>query len=157
MSSAAPSLILTSPDETSAFAQRVGAQLRPGDTLLLQGDIGAGKSHFARALIQSLQDNPEHVPSPTFTLVQTYETRSGEVWHADLYRLGDPNEAEELGLSDAFTSAICLIEWPDRLGSAAPSNALTLMFEVLETEEHRRVSITGENQELMQRVSKAVP
>ena len=155
MSSAPLSLVLSSPDEMAAFAQNVGALLLTGDTLLLQGDIGAGKSFFARALIQSLQDTPEDVPSPTFTLVQTYETQRGEVWHADLYRLGDPNEAEELGLSDAFSAAICLIEWPDRLGSLTPSSALTLEFDVLETEEHRRVSIQGSNISLTHRISKA--
>ena len=110
MSNAARPLILASPDATAALARRFGTVLRAGDTLLLQGDIGAGKSYFARALIQSLQDIPEDVPSPTFTLVQTYDTRLGELWHADLYRLGDPGEVEELGLTEAFTSAICLIE-----------------------------------------------
>ena len=62
--------------------------LKPGDTVLLEGDIGAGKTHIARQLIQSLQDRPEDVPSPTFTLIQTYDTRAGEIWHADLYRPG---------------------------------------------------------------------
>lgn len=154
MSDAPPFLIVTSQEETSALAQRVGLLLASGETLLLQGDIGAGKSYFARALIQSLQDLPEDVPSPTFTLVQTYDTRAGEIWHADLYRLSDPNEAEELGLSDAFTSAICLIEWPDRLGSLTPPNAIILMFDVLDSEDHRRICVIGNN-DLSHRISKA--
>ena len=92
-----------------------------GDTLLLQGPIGAGKTHLARALIQARQSAAgraaEDVPSPSFTLVQTYEAGETEIWHADLFRLGNAAEADELGLTDAFDAAICLIEWPERLGS----------------------------------------
>jgi len=118
----------SSPEETGDLARRIGAALRPGATLLLDGGVGAGKTHFARALIQSLLLSPEDVPSPTFTLVQTYDGRSGEIWHADLYRLSSPDEVVELGLEEAFETAICLIEWPDRLGELAPPDALTLRF-----------------------------
>ncbi|MBY6113959.1 tRNA (adenosine(37)-N6)-threonylcarbamoyltransferase complex ATPase subunit type 1 TsaE [Mameliella alba] len=122
------SLTLPSPDATCALAQRIGAALGPGDVLLLSGEIGAGKTHFARCLIQSLLDTPEDVPSPTFTLVQTYDTTAGELWHADLYRLTGPDESIELGLTEAFDSAICLVEWPDRLEDLTPSDALHLHF-----------------------------
>lgn len=91
---------------------------------MLAGPVGAGKTHFARSLIKSLLEVPEDVPSPTFTLVQEYETTRGPLWHADLYRLSGPGEIEELGLRDAFDTAICLIEWPDRLGPDAPQDAL---------------------------------
>lgn len=117
-----------SPEETAALATQLGQRLKPGDCLLLSGPIGAGKSHFCRSLIQALQAVPEDVPSPTFTLVQTYETTAGPIWHADLYRLSDAQEIEELGLAEAFAGAICLIEWPDRLGLDAPANALSLNF-----------------------------
>lgn len=129
MPSTLTSLLL--PDETamSQLAARIGASLSAGDVLLLNGPVGAGKSFFARALIQSLQDMPEDVPSPTFTLVQVYDTRAGEVWHADLYRLSSADEAAELGLTEAFDTAICLIEWPDRLGSLAPPSAVHLHFD----------------------------
>ncbi len=128
---------------TADFAQSIGRVLRPGDTVLLDGDIGTGKTHFARSLIQSLQDPPEDVPSPTFTLVQTYETRRGPIWHADLYRLSGPDEIVETGLQDAMESAICLIEWPDRLGPDTPATALTLHFSMGETEETREISATS--------------
>ncbi|MGB7318025.1 MAG: tRNA (adenosine(37)-N6)-threonylcarbamoyltransferase complex ATPase subunit type 1 TsaE [Planktotalea sp.] len=156
MSEAITQLIVNSTAQTAALAQRVGLQLRQGDTILLQGDIGAGKSFFARSLIQSLQDIPEDVPSPTFTLVQTYETRAGEIWHADLYRLSDPDEAEELGLTDAFTTAICLIEWPDRLASLTPINALTLSIETTDVDDQRNITFAGGSVDLKNRLSKAL-
>lgn len=117
---------LSSPDQTAALAVKLGSCLGPGDTLLLAGPIGAGKTHFARSLIQSRLIVPEDVPSPTFTLVQTYDADGAEIWHADLYRLTSPDEVVELGLLDAFETAICLVEWPDRLGTLAPQDALTL-------------------------------
>lgn len=116
----------TNADATSAAAAALGTRLKPGDVVLLAGSVGAGKTHFARSLIQSQLVQPEDVPSPTFTLVQTYDTLIGEVWHADLYRLSSVQDIEELGLIEAFDNAICLIEWPDRLGDLAPLSALTL-------------------------------
>ncbi len=136
-------ITLRSAEETGALAVRLGAVLHAGDVLLLSGGIGAGKTHFARSLIQSLQDLPEDVPSPTFTLVQEYDTTAGALWHADLYRLSDPLEAVELGLEDAFTDAICLIEWPDRLGSLAPPQAIAMDFAVDPSQEDvRHLAIT---------------
>lgn len=124
---APPALLLPSEDETRRLARSIAPLLRVGDVLLLDGPVGAGKSAFARALIRARLDAPdEDVPSPTFTLVQTYPHSSGDIWHADLYRLTHPDEARELGLDDAFDTAICLIEWPDRLGSALPDTALSL-------------------------------
>lgn len=135
------STILTSPDQTAHLARRLGAVLSGGDTVLLSGDVGAGKTHFARALIQSLLAIPEDVPSPTFTLVQTYDAASGsEIWHADLYRLGDPSEVEELGLVEAMQSAICLIEWPDRLASLRPDDALDITLVANDTEDSRTLT-----------------
>ncbi len=113
-----------SPDATARAARMLAAALRPGDTVLLSGDVGAGKTHFARAAIRSLLSAPEDVPSPSYTLVQTYPGRHGDIWHADLYRLVDVSELVELGLEDAFENAIVLVEWPDRLGDLAPPRAL---------------------------------
>lgn len=120
---------LPHPDATARLAKHLGRLLQQGDCVLLEGSIGAGKTHFARALIQSLLQVYEDVPSPTFTLVQTYDSTKGEIWHSDLYRLTQVDEVFELGLEDAFDTAITLIEWPDRLGDLAPPNALHLSFE----------------------------
>lgn len=113
-------------DETARLAAELSGFLTPGDVILLQGDVGAGKTHFARSLIQAILLSPEDVPSPTFTLVQTYETSRGPVWHSDLYRISSTFEIEELGLTEAFEDAICLVEWPDRLGPLRPAGALSV-------------------------------
>ncbi len=134
------SFSLTSPERTSDLARALGARLDAGDVVLLTGDVGAGKTHFARALIQSLLAIPEDVPSPTFTLVQTYDGPACEIWHADLYRLSDPSEVEELGLTDAFDSAICLVEWPDRLASLRPADALDITLAATDADDHRRLT-----------------
>lgn len=117
--------------DTDRLAVWFAQHLRAGDCLLLSGPIGAGKTHFARRLIRSRLGHYEDVPSPTFTLVQTYQA-DVEIWHADLYRLSHPDEAMELGLDAAFDTAICLVEWPDRLGKSVPKSAMTLSMAVAE-------------------------
>lgn len=119
-------LFLADEDATAALGERLAGLLRAGDTVLLEGPIGAGKSHLARALIRARLGRMEDIPSPTFTLVQTYDADGVEIWHADLYRLSHPDEVMELGLDDAFATAICLVEWPERLGSHLPPHALRL-------------------------------
>lgn len=110
---------------SDALALRLALTLQPGDTLLLSGALGAGKTHIARAVIRVLTGrSDEPVPSPTFTLVQTYDTATAEVWHADLYRLSDPQELAELGLDEALGTALCLIEWPDRAAPDWPTACL---------------------------------
>lgn len=121
--------------ETEALGRLCAEIALPGDCFLLSGGLGAGKSTFARAFIRHLLGAEEEVPSPTFTLVQQYgpferHGRETEIWHADLYRLGDPDEVLELGLEEAFGTALCLVEWPDRLGSFAPEGAIELAFEI---------------------------
>lgn len=119
-------LDLPDPAATDLLAARLADLVGPGTCLLLSGPIGAGKSHFARAFIRHRLGYLGDIPSPTFTLVQTYESPTEEIWHADLYRLSHADEVLELGLEQAFGRAICLIEWPDRLGNLAPADALHL-------------------------------
>ncbi len=108
---------------------RLGAQLafvaRRGDLLALSGDLGAGKTTLARAVIQSLTgDKGEEIPSPTFTLVQSYATPRMPVAHLDLYRLRAPSELEELGLDLALRDGIAIVEWPEQAGDQLPADRL---------------------------------
>ncbi|HUN46647.1 MAG TPA: tRNA (adenosine(37)-N6)-threonylcarbamoyltransferase complex ATPase subunit type 1 TsaE [Stellaceae bacterium] len=119
-------LALPSLDATEALARRVGRLLHPGDAVLLSGPLGAGKSAFARAVLRDMAGDPAlEVPSPSFTLVQSYETPRGIVHHYDLWRVNPGPDLRELGLDDAFRD-ITLIEWPDRLGSYAPADPLAI-------------------------------
>jgi tRNA threonylcarbamoyladenosine biosynthesis protein TsaE len=135
-------ITLSTETDTAQLAQRMAGVLTPGDTLLLSGEIGAGKSAFARALIRARLGRMEDVPSPTFTLVQTYDDPDGDIWHCDLYRLTHPDEIFELGLDEAFSTAICLIEWPDRLGVDAPKSALHMAFRAGDPEHNVEISIS---------------
>lgn len=130
------------PDDTCHLARSLAPNLTAGDTLLLSGDVGAGKTHFARCVILALLERPEDIPSPTYTLVQTYHGATCELWHADLYRLGDVSEIEELGLIDAIDAAITLIEWPDRLAGLWPEHALHIRLAPGEDDETREVTLT---------------
>ncbi|MDA7592896.1 tRNA (adenosine(37)-N6)-threonylcarbamoyltransferase complex ATPase subunit type 1 TsaE [Rhodobacteraceae bacterium] len=146
-------LISNDPRETTALATRLKESLQNGDVILLTGEIGAGKSHFARSLIQAAMDKIEEVPSPTFTLVQTYDTKIGSIWHADLYRLNGQSDIFELGLIDAFGNEIVLVEWPDRLGSLEPQDALTVEITILEKNE-RKITFSTTSGEWSERLEK---
>jgi tRNA threonylcarbamoyladenosine biosynthesis protein TsaE len=132
------------PDEaaTAAFAARVSALAAAGDVIALKGDLGAGKTSFARAFIRS-RGGEEEVPSPTFTLVQVYELAGAAIWHFDLYRLKSAEEAWELGIEDAFSEGISLIEWPERLGSLLPRYRLEITFHYGDRPEARRAALDG--------------
>lgn len=131
------------PEETAALAHNIAALLRSRDVILLRGDLGTGKSTFARALIQSLCGKNTEVPSPTFTLVQTYETPAFTLWHFDLYRLKHPEEIYELGIEDAYAHGVSLIEWPERLGTLLPKHALEIEFSYGSHENERILQLTG--------------
>lgn len=122
---------LTQEDLTS-LAKPMAMGLRPGDVVALWGDLGVGKTTFARILIQTLVGKAVDVPSPTFTLVQAYDCPQGELWHCDLYRLKDPEEVYEMGLEDAFHQVICLIEWPERLGDLLPRRRIDMVFKIVD-------------------------
>ena len=117
----APNLTFPLADEagTAALGTRLARLARPGDVIALYGDLGAGKTTLARALIRTLAGPGTEAPSPTFTLAQTYATPGLPIWHFDLYRLEDPGEARELGLEEAV-DGLALIEWPERLGRDLP-------------------------------------
>ena len=119
--------IVDLPDEaaTAALAARISALASPGDVIALKGDLGAGKTTFARGFIRACGCT-EEVPSPTFTLVQVYELGAAAIWHFDLYRIKSPEEAWELGIEDAFSEGISLIEWPERLGPLLPPRRLEI-------------------------------
>lgn len=124
-------LTLALPDvaASEALGASLGRVLRPGDVVALWGDLGMGKTTLARAAVRAASDDPDMaVPSPTFTLVQIYDALTGPLWHVDLYRLEDPEEALELGLEEAFAEAASLIEWPERLGGDLPADRLDIVL-----------------------------
>jgi len=120
------------PDESAT--ERLGAtlaeRLRVGDVVGLKGELGAGKTTLARAIIRAAAGDPELiVPSPTFTLVEVYETPRGSFWHFDLYRLEAAEQVYELGWEEALAEGIALVEWPERLGELLPKH-LSVTLEV---------------------------
>jgi tRNA threonylcarbamoyladenosine biosynthesis protein TsaE len=129
-------------DQTLLMASVFAKLLKSSDTLLLFGDIGSGKTFFARGVIQEMMRSQrrllEEVPSPTFTIVQTYDVLSPPVWHLDLYRLSDAKEIIELDLEDAFETGICLIEWPNKMGSFIPKRNISIIFDQVDTAYDRR-------------------
>ncbi len=131
---------------TARLAAELAAIVRPGDVIALWGDLGTGKTTFARAFIRSRGRPDEEVPSPTFTLVQTYEPGqgySGTVFHFDLFRIESPEDAWELGVEEAFAEGISLIEWPDRLGALLPAGRLDFRFSFSDAALAREVTISG--------------
>jgi len=123
--------VIALPDEaaTTALGAAIAPHLRRGDVVYLTGDLGMGKSTLARGLIRALTCPDQEVPSPTFTLVQSYDTPAFELLHLDLYRLEDPHETLELGLDDALNDGVLLIEWPDRLGHLGFDARLDIVLE----------------------------
>ncbi|MEM7717608.1 MAG: tRNA (adenosine(37)-N6)-threonylcarbamoyltransferase complex ATPase subunit type 1 TsaE [Pseudomonadota bacterium] len=139
----APILVVHSEEEMNAAARRLAPLLTPGRPLLLTGPIGAGKSHLARGLIQAMLGRNEDVPSPTYTIVQTYIAKDFEIWHADLYRISDSSEIIELGLDEALAEAAVIIEWPDRLPrELVPSSAIHI--EIQPIGDTREVRVSGQ-------------
>ncbi len=126
---------LSSPDATGQLAHALAKLCRQGDVIGLSGELGAGKTTFARAFIHArgaMAGVPcdEEVPSPTFTLVQIYDFGEIQVWHFDLYRLERSADAVELGIDEAFATAISLVEWPERLDTLLPPDRLEVRLDI---------------------------
>jgi tRNA threonylcarbamoyladenosine biosynthesis protein TsaE len=136
-------IVVDLPDEAAmaALAARVATVAQRADVIALKGDLGAGKTTFARAFIRARGNYEEEVPSPTFTLVQVYEVEPAAIWHFDLYRLRSAEEAWELGIEEAFGDGISLIEWPERLGVLLPERRLEIALAFGDTPDARQVSL----------------
>ena len=124
-----PPKFLPDEDAAAAFGARLAPLLMAGDIVCLEGPLGAGKTTLARGLIKAYCGARE-VPSPTFTLVETYQGHEAALWHFDLYRLEQPSDVWELGLEDALDDGVCLIEWPERIAGLLPENVLRLNFQI---------------------------
>ena len=116
--------------DTISFAKEFSKTLKGNEIIALWGTLGMGKTVFARSIIQELTGRKEDVPSPTFTLLQTYNSALGEIFHFYFYRLKNPEEAYEIGIEDAFESGISLIEWPEKIGGLLPKRAINIYFQM---------------------------
>jgi tRNA threonylcarbamoyladenosine biosynthesis protein TsaE len=128
---------------TTQLGALIAAQLRSSDVVYLHGDLGMGKSSLARGLIRALTHPDQDVPSPTFTLIQSYDAPDFEILHLDLYRLTAPEDAYELGLDDALSHAVLVIEWPDRLGHLGFDDRLDISLELPDKTNFPDGSLTG--------------
>lgn len=126
---------------TKSLARTLASMAKPRDVILLYGDLGMGKTVFSRAFVQSLTSPDEDVPSPTFTLVQLYDTDKGTIWHFDLYRLKQPDEVYELGFEEALSDGISLIEWPERAERLYPRNRLEIRITAGDASDERRIAL----------------
>ena len=134
--------------ETEAIAAKCAEITKRGDVWALSGTLGAGKSVFARAFIKKMT-GAEEVPSPTFTLVQMYDAGAFDIFHYDLYRLKSPMEIFELGVDEAFYSAVSLVEWPEKMGSFAPRDMWHIEISV--EDDVRKIKIIATTDEKMNR------
>ncbi|QQS11230.1 MAG: tRNA (adenosine(37)-N6)-threonylcarbamoyltransferase complex ATPase subunit type 1 TsaE [Rhodospirillales bacterium] len=129
---------------TRRLGAALAALLRARDVVALRGDLGAGKTELARAILRAAAGDPELiVPSPTFTLVETYDTHLGPVTHFDLYRLDAPDELRELGFEEALADGACLVEWPERAGGLLPADRLDIALTVDDRDGARRATLAG--------------
>jgi len=134
---------LDSEAATQALAARVTRIARAGDVIALRGELGSGKTSFARGFIRALGRGDEEVPSPTFTLLEIYELAGLRVWHFDLYRLAKPEDVYELGFEEALAGGVMLIEWPERLGSLLPRERLDVILSAGDAPGRRRALLRG--------------
>ena len=151
LSMLSPVMVVDTHDEreTIVFARQLAACLRAGDCIAMHGQLGAGKTTFTRALVRALSSENEDVPSPTFTLMQTYDVtlpgsrETVSLTHMDCYRLKSPDEAEELGLSEILASGITIIEWPEIIAPLLPPERLEIHLSHTGGENERRLALHG--------------
>lgn len=136
--------------QTINFGRKLAGIAQTGDCFALFGTLGMGKSVLARSFIQELT-SAEEVPSPTFTLVQSYETPDFEIYHFDLYRIKSAEEVFELGMEDALYQGVCLIEWPEKMGGYLPRDIFKLTITPYET--GRKIEITTTSNDQFNRLS----
>lgn len=154
--SAEAALALVDAAATEALGAAFGARLGAGDALLVYGELGAGKTTLARGAVSSFVGRPEEAPSPTYTLVQTYEGPRGQLWHVDLYRLTQSEEAAELGLEEAFEEAAVIVEWPERL-ARLPARRVEIRLAPAGAGRSARLTAHGGALDLMQDVLHELP
>lgn len=130
-------IIVNSQKEMANLASKIADEAQVGDVFCLEGTLGAGKSFFAKNFINFLQEKPAEVLSPTFNIVYNYETKKGEIFHFDLYRLKSPQELENIGFFDVINNAICLIEWPQIAQKFLPKNYKKIIIEILDGERRK--------------------
>ena len=135
---------LADPAATARLARRLAPHLKAGDVIALHGGLGAGKTTFARALVSALMGTETEVPSPTYTIVQTYEAPDFQVFHFDLYRLESPDDVQELGWEDTI-DGLALIEWPDKAGEHLPAWRLDLTLQETADGRTARLEPRGED------------
>lgn len=128
-------------EETMVAASWLAKRVKQGDIIALNGTLGMGKTVFARGFIHALSPDVKEVPSPTFTLLQIYDTPDFMIYHFDMYRLKSPDEAYEIGIEEAFIDGVSLIEWPEKIESLLPKKHISVTFKT--TENGRLITIKG--------------
>jgi tRNA threonylcarbamoyl adenosine modification protein YjeE len=137
-----------SEQKIAKLAQYLADSVQCPATVCLWGDLGVGKTTFSRSFINRLLLTDEDIPSPTFTLIQTYQTTKGLLWHCDLYRLKSPEEIEELGLIEAFYQTICLIEWPEKIKDYLPKNRIDVHL-TIDSNQTRSVTVIAQGADVL--------
>lgn len=139
--------LIKNSNEMIGFAKELAASVRVGDVIGLKGTLGAGKSFFTRNFINALQENPTEILSPTFNLVYSYDTKKGEVFHFDLYRIKSAEELENIGFFEALQNGICLIEWPEIAEKFLKKNYTEIEIKIVagENSEAREILLKGKS------------
>ena len=141
MISPAFTFISKTEEDTQAFARKLAKMAKKNDIFALFGTLGMGKSVLSRAFIQNLALKKEEVPSPTFTLAQSYETKDFIIYHFDLYRIKKAEEIFEIGIEEAMYDGVSLIEWPEKMGAYLPRDSFKI--EILPEGDYRKITISS--------------